>query len=84
MVVQYTQPGLLYLNKEHPELAGRLELGLIRALNDGSYEQLFQQLLSEAIQNLNLGSRRYLNIDNPYLPESIKELKPIESLWFQP
>ena len=84
IAVQYMQPGLLYVSKNNPELAARIELGLLRALDNGSYEKVFQDLLGTSIKQLNLDKRHYISLDNPYQPASLDSIKSNQSLWFEP
>ncbi|MFT6423328.1 MAG: hypothetical protein ACJA2K_002079, partial [Thalassolituus sp.] len=53
-LVQYPQPGFFYVNRDNKLLAMRIELGLLRALDDGSYEELFNKLMSPQLDQLNL------------------------------
>ena len=84
LVVHYTQPGLLYLNKNNAVLAARIELGLLRALDNGSYEQLFQELLADSLNELSLDERHYIKLNNPFLPTSVRQVESNETLWFKP
>ena len=84
IAVQYMQPGLLYVSKSNPELAARIELGLLRAHDNGTYEKLFEDLLGTSIDQLKLAQRHYISLDNPYQPSSLDLIKSNQSLWFEP
>ena len=84
LVLHYFQPGVVYVNKNNPALATRLELGLLRAWDDGSYQRLFNQLLSDNLKQLRLHKRRYLPLTNPYLSDTGATIEQLEPVWSMP
>jgi len=82
VLVRYTQPSFVYVPKSTPELAGRIELGLLRALDDGSYEALFYREMGEYLLKLNMPARTVIPINNPNVSDINKGLQKIPSLWF--
>ncbi len=82
IVIRYAQPGVFYVNKENPELATRIELGLLRAFDDGSYEALFKQLMGESLQQLKMKQRTVIHINNPNTSSENKRIQSIKPLWF--
>jgi hypothetical protein len=44
LLIHYPQPIYFFLNKKHPELAKRIEQGLLIAQQDGSLDELFQSI----------------------------------------
>lgn len=44
LMIHYPQPIYFFLNKKHPELAKRIEQGLLLAQQDGSLDELFQSI----------------------------------------
>ncbi|WP_317931818.1 transporter substrate-binding domain-containing protein [Halioxenophilus sp. WMMB6] len=84
LVIHYFQPGVIYVNRQHPELAARLELGLLRAWDDGSYQQLFDELLGEDLKLLDLPNRHYIPLNNPYLSGPAQLIQSLEPTWSMP
>ncbi len=82
LLIQYAQPGVLYVRKSNPELAARLELGLLRAFDDGSYQQLLNRELGDSLSILKLKQRRRILINNPSpsrVLEKIHRVKAFDS-----
>lgn len=77
----YFQPGFFYLNVKNKTLAARIELGLLRALDDGSYQALFDSLMTETFQQLNIKQRRVIRLNNSEASGVNKSLQGINSLW---
>lgn len=82
VLVRYTQPSFVYVPRSNPGLAARIELGLLRALDDGSYEALFYREMGEHLLKLNMPARTVIPINNPNVSDINKGLKKIPSLWF--
>lgn len=61
-------------------LADRLEAGLKRAIDDGSFDELFYAEMGEFLERANLNSRRAIRIDNPLIPETLPLDNP--RLWY--
>ena len=76
-VIQYSQPGVIYLRKSNGELATRIELGLLRAFEDGSYQQLLNQELDESLSLLKLKKRRKILLNNPSPSETLRQINRI-------
>lgn len=83
-LISYSEPGFFYVNKAHEELAARIELGLLRALDDGSYNRLFRQLMGKYIDDLDLKGRKVIRLTNPTPSPINAALEPIDSLWYSP
>ncbi len=79
LVVEYSQPGVVYIRKSNPALATRLELGLLRAFEDGSYEQLIDQLLGDSLSALNLNNRHHITINNPTPSKTLQVIDRIRA-----
>lgn len=77
LVVRYQQPGVVYVKKNNPALAVRLELGLLRSLENGSYQALMDELLGEQLKNLRLSERQPIVINNPERSELLKTIEQI-------
>lgn len=84
LAVYYPQPGVLYVNRKRPELAARLELGLLRALDDGDFDQLFDNMLGSSMTHFRLENRQYLSLENPFLDSQIGQVLTNQDMWYQP
>lgn len=78
-VIEYSQPGVVYVRKTNPALATRIELGLLRAMEDGSYNRLLRQILGPSITNLQLDQRHHITINNPAPSKTLKIIDRIRA-----
>ena len=69
VVIQYPSAFYFFVNKSNDKLAKRIEEGLNRAVEDGSFDTLFNVYNQHYIRNLNLENRTYIKLKNPLLPE---------------
>jgi hypothetical protein len=81
-LVQYPQPGFFYVNRDNKLLAMRIELGLLRALDDGSYQELFNKLMSPQLDQLNLKSRTSIRLNIPDMSETNLSIQRASGLWY--
>jgi len=81
-VLHYPAALYFFVQKDNIELANAIEIGLLRAIEDGSMQQLFLQHFSSAIQLADLKSRTVIQLNNPLLPAET----PVQNkaLWFDP
>jgi hypothetical protein len=81
-VLHYPAALYFFVQKDNIELANAIEIGLLRAIEDGSMQQLFLQHFSSAIQQADLKSRTVIPLNNPLLPAQT----PLQNkaLWFDP
>jgi len=81
-VLHYPAALYFFVRKNNIELANAIEIGLLRAIEDGSMQQLFLQHFSSAIQQADLKSRTVIPLNNPILPAAT----PLQNkvLWFDP
>ncbi|WP_100642339.1 amino acid ABC transporter substrate-binding protein [Alteromonas facilis] len=79
LAIQYPSAMYFFVNRSNPTLAKLLETGLQRALDDGSYDALFQQHYQTLVETFNLHERTIFRLDNPLLSEET----PLDntSLW---
>lgn len=81
-VLHYPAALYFFVQKDNIALANAIEIGLLRAIEDGSMQQLFSQHFSSAIQQADLKSRTIVQLTNPILPAETP-LKN-KALWFDP
>ncbi|MBQ4889900.1 transporter substrate-binding domain-containing protein [Shewanella sp. MMG014] len=78
LALVYHLPMYVFVNKQNPELAERIEKGLQRAIVDLSFQELFLKYYSDAILKAKLPQRTIIHLENQdYLSE-----KPIDSSWW--
>lgn len=84
LMLVYRMPFYFFVNKQHPELAADIELGLNRAIADGSFDQAFMNdpAIQDVIAKANMKNRKAFYIDNPTLSKET----PLDrkELWFDP
>lgn len=81
ILLAYKMPFYIFVNKNKPELAKDIELGLNRAIASGEFDALFLQnpTVKDVQEKARLSQRRIIYLDNPTLPAET----PIErsELW---
>lgn len=70
LVLYYPLPLYFYVSKKYPQLAERLEKGLLIAQQDGSLNKLLHKHFSGYIKTLQSGNTILLQLENPSIPES--------------
>jgi len=69
LLLAYPMPSYFFVNRHDHETAHRLQLGMERAIFDGSFGAYLDQYYGQTINELNLHSRNVLVLENPYLTE---------------
>lgn len=84
LLIQYPAASYFFVSRNNPALATRIEAGLRRAIEDGSFDKLFYNhpVNRQALADARLEQRRRLILANPLLPEET----PLDQdqLWFEP
>lgn len=78
VLVHYPLPRFFVTYKENIANAKRVETGLKRAFEDGSFIKLWNEYFSEGIEKLNLGNRHFFELENPYIKTLGKEYEQYE------
>lgn len=70
LMLFYPAPVYFFVRKDHRELAERLEVGLEKMIDDGSFDRLFMELLAETgvLETKPFQTRRIFKMVNPLLP----------------
>lgn len=70
LMLVYRMPFYLFVNKNNKELAADIELGLNRAIADGSFDEVFfnDPTVHDVLTKANLKQRLVFNLTNPTLP----------------
>lgn len=82
--IALTYPAAMYffVNKRNVTLSHLLEVGLERAIDDGSFDKLFYQYHGEILEQLALDKITYFELDNPLLPSKTPILEA--KYWYTP
>jgi hypothetical protein len=72
LVLIYPLPTYFFVTSKDPELAKDIEFGLESAIKDGAFNKYFYSSpeVQEALEKADLGNRRAIRINNPYLPKA--------------
>ena len=76
----YPHPVYFFVTHHRPDLAKKLELGLQKAIDDGSYKALFFEEHQSILNQSNLSKRRLIKLSNPVAPD----LDPEVTQWWLP
>lgn len=77
LIIYYPLPLYFLVSKFHPELAERLESGLLLAQKDHSLEQLLRQHFGKEIAFLQENNNRIIRLMNPSVPEQLNLTQPV-------
>jgi hypothetical protein len=72
LVIRYPNPQYLYVAKNAPRLAERIEFGLRAMLADGSFDAIYNKHFAAALSELQLDRRTVIELENPFLPDWAK------------
>lgn len=68
MALYYPTAMYYFVSSSNKTLARLIETGLNRAIDDGSFESLFQTTYSPILERLNMQERNVFTLENPLLP----------------
>lgn len=73
LVLAYPSAIYYFVNPKKPELAKRIDTGLNIMLNNGSFDNYFNEhpLIKPVIENLNLKNRQIIRLKNPLLSNNV-------------
>ncbi len=77
----YPFPNVFYLNKNNSLAIDRLTVGLQRALEDGSFEELWKKSAALSTDFIRINSRQVFYLENPLLGG---EEKALEKYYYPP
>lgn len=82
VVLHYPAAYYFFVRQEDKELADVIERGLLRAIEDGSFDRVLMAHFGDDVERAQLESRRVISLDNPLLtPQTPLDR---EELWYQP
>lgn len=76
ILIYYPFPVLFQVSIRHPELAQRVEKGLIKAKSDGSMDKLFQSYFAQELVKLRSVNNRVFVLENKRVPTELRLAKP--------
>lgn len=71
LLFSYPSASFFFVNKNDQQLAARIELGLRRAIADGSFAAHVRHYYSSAVTDLALKNRRIIRLNNPLLSDEL-------------
>lgn len=74
LLFAYPMPSYLFVGPENHHTALRLQLGMERAIRDGSFADYLYAYYESTIQKLNLGQRKVIVLRNPHLSEESRQI----------
>ena len=81
LLFSYPSASIFFVNKANTALAARIELGLRRAILDGSYSDYFKRVYKTNLETLDFAGRHVIRLNNPLLSDEML-LKTAEELIF--
>lgn len=81
-ILYYPWPYYFFTSKENEALAIRIEAGLERMIEDGSFEHIFMKYHQDSIEQAQLDKRNLIRLENPILPKNTPLDNP--KLWYFP
>ncbi|HXP97042.1 MAG TPA: hypothetical protein VN809_10050 [Telmatospirillum sp.] len=83
LLLRYPAASFFFTNKTNAALAARIESGLLKAINDGSFDDYFRNSPDNRaiFKGANLKGRRVIKLDNPFWPPDLKLDDP--RFWFE-
>lgn len=81
LLFQYRLPTFFFVNKENLLLAKRIERGLKMAIEDGSFDELFDKYHQDTLKKLNISQRKIISLDNPFLSDETQAIVGKPNLW---
>lgn len=69
ILIKYPGATYFFVNKNNVVLAEKIEKGLKLAIQDGSFDRLFEQTFGDIIKRYNLENRQVIELENPFYYE---------------
>ena len=80
LLLRYPAAYYFFVRKDNIELANDIELGLNKAIDDGSFNALFNKYFGERLQHLNIDNRKVFDLQSHPLPKGAPLDRP--ELWY--
>jgi hypothetical protein len=79
ITLYFPLPIIFYVSPQQPQLAQRLEAGLNRARQDGSFERLFTSHFAQELHMIREGGGRRISLTNPFVPKELASEKALDA-----
>lgn len=76
LLMFYPFPLVFYVNPDMPELASRIESGMLEIIADGRLDDIFNRHYGDIVERLGLERRTLFILHNPFVPDRFSGLKP--------
>jgi len=76
LLMFYPFPLVFYVNPKRPELASRIESGMLEIAASGRLDEIFNRHYGDIVERLGLERRTLFILHNPFVPARFSELKP--------
>lgn len=85
ILLKYHAPIYFFVNKANKRLAKRLDIGLMKLMNSGEFDNFFNNntLFSGVLEKANLAARKVFELNNPLISEETKDLINDDRLWLK-
>ena len=80
LLIRYPAAFYYFVNRDNPDLAKDIEMGLEAMIRDGEFDKLFNAHYAQYIKKARLETRHVFKLDNPYLPKATPLNR--QELWF--
>lgn len=77
LLLFYPFPLVFYVNPASPELAERIESGMLKISSSGRLDEIFNRHYGDLVERLGLEQRTLFILENPLVPERFSDLKPV-------
>ncbi len=74
LLLAYPMPSYLFVGPKDHQTALRLEMGIERAIRDGSFAEYLRVHYESTIEKLKLGQRKVIVLENPHLSEESRQI----------
>lgn len=81
IAIYYPLPMYFFVRKSDDILHQQIQLGLERAIADGSFQRKFEEYFQHYIERANLEKRKVFKLNNPYIPKETPLARA--ELWLQ-
>lgn len=75
LLISYPAPFFFFVNSEDERLASRLDYGLSKMIEDGSFDEFFNAnpYSKNAVEQANIKARKVIELENPLLTEATQQ-----------
>jgi len=84
ILLKYPAPIYYFVSKSNPQLAQRLEAGLRKMIDDGSFHEFFinHDAIKPILKQANISGRKTFELDNPLLTPETRAILSDKTLWY--